>query len=474
MSRRLHSNRASVHAVACCTLLGMLFGVVAVAGAEPESYVSEWVHRTDVGSPGQRYSHAMAFDEHRGVTVFFGGELSNPGDDPTFYGDTWEYDGATWRPVLIEGPAPQARSGHAMTYDAVRQEVVLFGGVNDDGYLREFWAYEPQPGGTARWRALPMFVEGSAPGPWVDGSDNEARAGHAMAFDTKNGVVLVAGGTSGPNSNLEAPGTWRSSNIWIWNGTNWSARKTIAQSIAGSWVGPTRHAMAYDPEHERVVICGGSYYYDGTFDNPSDWQDITDNRFLSASSLSLIEPSISSLRFRYEFSLAPFPGGRQQHAMVYDPRRKCFVVYGGASDTGAPIGEDHFESRSLVLSDGAVHYAMEVFQLVPRPPSRARHAMVYDSRRGVTVLVGGVGGARYDDTWELVSRVADEVWVDFAHTGPELGQIAFPFNTLAEGVNALPLGGRLLLKPGSNNPAPIVISKPVALIAPFGPVRIGP
>src|SRR5687767_751327 len=35
----------------------------------------QWVKRTSVGSYGQRYRHAMAYDSDRGVTVFFGGEI---------------------------------------------------------------------------------------------------------------------------------------------------------------------------------------------------------------------------------------------------------------------------------------------------------------------------------------------------------------------------------------------------------------
>lgn len=61
-----------------------------------------WVHRTDVGTMGKRFGHAMACDSSRGVTVFFGGEYGEVGEDSSFFDDTWEYDGRSWRPITVE------------------------------------------------------------------------------------------------------------------------------------------------------------------------------------------------------------------------------------------------------------------------------------------------------------------------------------------------------------------------------------
>ena len=56
-----------------------------------------WVRRF-VGTPGKRVSPALAYDSDRGVTVFFGGEYSDAGSNTTtYYNDTWEYDGVSWR-----------------------------------------------------------------------------------------------------------------------------------------------------------------------------------------------------------------------------------------------------------------------------------------------------------------------------------------------------------------------------------------
>src|SRR5512135_1964774 len=97
-----------------------------------------WVQRTDVGTPGKRISPAMAYDSDRGVTVFFGGEYSAAGSSTiSYYDDTWEYDGVFWRKIDTGVRNPNPRSGHAMAYDADLKRVVLFGGVDGNGYFSD-------------------------------------------------------------------------------------------------------------------------------------------------------------------------------------------------------------------------------------------------------------------------------------------------------------------------------------------------
>jgi hypothetical protein len=46
------------------------------------------------GGPGARYLTDLAYDERRNVVVLFGG------DGPSgLLGDTWEFDGVTWRQI---------------------------------------------------------------------------------------------------------------------------------------------------------------------------------------------------------------------------------------------------------------------------------------------------------------------------------------------------------------------------------------
>lgn len=69
-----------------------------------------------------------------------------------------------------------------------------------------------------------------------------ARYQHRLCFDPYRGVTILFGG---------APGV--SSDVWEWDGANWSLRVTTAQP-------PARRdfAMAFDRDRGRVVVFGGN------------------------------------------------------------------------------------------------------------------------------------------------------------------------------------------------------------------------
>src|SRR5437588_685974 len=70
------------------------------------------------------------------------------------------------------------------------------------------------------------------------------------------------------------------------------------------------------------------------------------------------------------------------------------------------------------------------------PQQRAGHAMAYDAARGVTVRVGGYGGAYLGDTWEWNGST----WTQRASNGPSpRSHFAMAYDA-ARGVTVL-LGG---------------------------------
>lgn len=81
-----------------------------------------------------------------------------------------------------------------------------------------------------------------------------------------------------------------------------------------------------------------------------------------------------------------------------------------------------------------------------------------------------------EENFEAVLQLAEywttAVWVDFAYVGIEWGTFDRPFNTLAEGVAAVALGGRVIVKAGSSNET-LEISKPLTLEGYGGIVTIG-
>ena len=117
-----------------------------------------WTQKQDVG-PAGRIFPAMTFDASRERVVLFGGQVA--GGTPT--ADTWSWDGADWTQISDLGPS--ARAGGAMAFDAVRQRIVLLGGVSATAALADTWEWDG-----AEWTQ----VADTGPGP---------RALHGLAYD---------------------------------------------------------------------------------------------------------------------------------------------------------------------------------------------------------------------------------------------------------------------------------------------------
>jgi hypothetical protein len=126
----------------------MLFGGFYYDGFNNTYYADTWVYNgiawanlTGGTAPQGREGHAMAFDTQRGRAVMFGGYYWN-GNVNVYLADTWEHDGSAWQSAGGSGPA--GRFGHAMVYDTMRAQVVLFGGASNTGGWQNFgdtWTY---------------------------------------------------------------------------------------------------------------------------------------------------------------------------------------------------------------------------------------------------------------------------------------------------------------------------------------------
>ncbi len=94
-------------------------------------------------------------------------------------------------------------------------------------------------------------------------------------------------------------------------------------------------------------------------------------------------------------SPATAPVARYGHAMAYDSRRGVTVLVGGGDNPNSPTGlSDTWEWNGATWTQRASFAA---------PPGRLYCAMAYDSTRGVSVLFGGISvaaGGLVADTWE--------------------------------------------------------------------------
>jgi hypothetical protein len=103
--------------------------------AERKYDSSTWLFRNgkweplNIPGPRERVHHAMAYDPIRKKVVLYGG-----GGDKKQYRDTWEFDGERWIKIIAESQ-PGTKSRHTMTYDPSRKVILLLSG-------RELWSWD--------------------------------------------------------------------------------------------------------------------------------------------------------------------------------------------------------------------------------------------------------------------------------------------------------------------------------------------
>jgi N-acetylneuraminic acid mutarotase len=120
--------------------------------------------------PMGRSDAGMVFDPRSGKVILFGGMDA----DYACLNDTWSYDPVTnkWTRLTPEGESPAARSAHAMAYDQHSGKVILFGGIDSQfTSYNDTWAYDVKtnawtnlaPAGDsppARGRTLMVYASG--------------------------------------------------------------------------------------------------------------------------------------------------------------------------------------------------------------------------------------------------------------------------------------------------------------------------
>jgi hypothetical protein len=331
---------------------------------------------TPENAPSPRASFGMTYDGRRERVLLFGGMHG----DTDRSSDTWLWDGSEWEEVIAADPELSPRGLQAMAYHATREQLLLFGGMDDTFMPRgDTWTWDGE-----RWREL----DGFGPPP--------ARFGHAMAYDLRHREMVVFGGTT--------------TDTWVWNGTAWrdatpaapapSDRRRFAmawdgageqillfggtggdgrtwawrdglwQEVAAAVDGPGARAdvaMAWDADRERVVLFGGGGNADTWEWTGTGWLDVTPD-----------DPAHS-------------PPARDRPAMAYDAERRVTVLFGGVS------GER--------LADTWEWDGVRWTEVTPADPSagpspRSAHTMAYDAAGGRVVLFAGNSGqGSAQDLW---------------------------------------------------------------------------
>jgi hypothetical protein len=312
---------------------------------------STWSQRITPLAPAPRYGHAMVYDSARRVVVLFGGR-GLPFDDMGFpYKDrkTWEWDGVGWIERDIPGPDNNGsdRIDHAMTYDAVRSQVVLFGGRSD---ANDTWVYDG-----AQWTQLTPAVSPTA------------RRGHEMTYDVEREVVVLFGGRY---SNVPQNPT---NETWEWDGQTWRQRF----SLSGSPPANTAPSLVYDVARRRTILFGGIQSGAPSSRSNDVWE--WDGQTWVLQNLTL-KPSV-----------------RHNNAIAYDANRNVTVIFGGTEGSITNPYGDTWEYdgttwaiRTLQASNEVEHSAN-----IYTPPAERRGAAVF-AADGLIVLYGGQTATEFD------------------------------------------------------------------------------
>jgi len=219
--------------------------------------------------PLAREKMGMTFDAATGRVVLFGGYVFSRDQ---FAADTWTWDGSVWA-QQHPAHAPSARCCMVMTYDPARGQVVLFGGINDQGItLNDTWTWDG-----ANWS-----LRQPATLPDVD-------PGSSMAFDYATRTVVLFEG-----HHLET---------WSWDGTNWTEEQP-------SETPPYRDGQAMARFGTGVLLFGGNQC------GPSDFCGLNDTWFWDGSTWTQQDPTRS-------------PSPRCCSGADYDSNHRRVVLFGG-------------------------------------------------------------------------------------------------------------------------------------------------
>ncbi len=182
-----------------------------------------------------------------------------------------------------------------------------------------------------------------------------ARGGARLVYHAASDRTLMFGGSSS-GAGLCGDSGNQCADTWFLQQAAWMPR--------GAGAGPSARssqAMAYDANRQRVVVFGGAPSAGDTWEwDGEQWFDAS--------------PQAGQT-----------PGARLSPAMAYDESRARVVLYGGLKT--APCGG----SGSNLCADV---WEWDGVAWTPRgegggPGPRMGHGMVYDSKRGVTLIFGG-------------------------------------------------------------------------------------
>ncbi|MBK9385876.1 MAG: hypothetical protein IPN34_13785 [Planctomycetes bacterium] len=331
--------------------------------------------------PVARFSARAVFDPVRNRVVLFGGEGNATG---LVYGDTWEFDGATWTQRTF-ATAPGARTDHNLVWDAGRSRAVLHGGTDPTGrVLGDTWEYDG-----VSW--IPRITGSSGP---------QERTRHAMAYDAARRRVVLYGGRSA------TAGSPVANDLWEWDGGSWTSRTT-----GNLPPGRFDAELAYDPRSSTLHLYGGEINVTRLDEHwelqGSQWTQRTNPPGRRAGHRMLYVPNEGVCAVGgfgdggYRRDLVRWTGTRwmawpattgsvSAAALARLSATNELVLFGGFSSGS-------FYGGTWIFEAGADEWTL--LSLASTPSARSKHAFAGHPTRNELVLFGGTDGTPKNDTW---------------------------------------------------------------------------
>jgi hypothetical protein len=401
-----------------------LSGVTASLGDtweyDPATYV--WTARTVAAGPSARHDFGMVWDSSRSMAVLFAGiQLDIAGAAGVPKQDTWEWDptAGTWTERTAKGTKPGQRYAHAMAFDDTRNKVVVFGGwdISTGGSRNDLWDWDPTTGvwtqrltgsesGTPAGRTYAsMVADGKdarlelvagqvAYNPYggggyygSGGSYGAGGSAYGYAGSYGAGGAIGYGGAVGlpilpPLPGPLPPGMGNgttSCEVWELNpATPAFTDRTPPLDVPVARYG---QAMAYNPSTGKTYLFGGY----GT----TSGQSLDDLWAWDGKTWTQVTASVR-------------PPAREDAGLAYDPTRKSLILYGGAEYSASTTYGDTWEW------DNTGKWTQ--LKVTNSPDPLSGHGMVTDTTRNKILLFGGSGDPYAYGGPYYYNPMRNEVW----------------------------------------------------------------
>ena len=254
------------------------------------------------------------------------------------------------------GGHPNVWGDHSLLYDCVRDRALLVGGTSTGGVWQ--WDF-----GTGAWTDL--AAHGRRPGN---------RGAGVAAYDSARDRVVLFGG-----SGCEG----QCGDLWEWDPETGQWTDLTPDVLPAIWPAARQaHATAYDSARGRILLFGGKM---------ARWNDEA-NRMENTYLGDTWEWDGEARIWTQRAVEAGGPPPRADHRLAYDSGRGRVVLFGGKDDDRDWGDTWEWNGEAGTWGERAV--------AGPRPEPRSDHALAYDRRRGVVLLVGGRAGGELSDVWE--------------------------------------------------------------------------